>query len=51
MHKHQEIIMLIILIIFRQWIYLIEHPRWTETFPTKQPRIFARSSDGRWIRC
>ncbi|KAL5175799.1 Protein N-terminal asparagine amidohydrolase [Glycine soja] len=36
----------------RQWNYLIEHPHWTETFPKKQPRTFARSSsDGRWIRC
>ncbi|KAK8469278.1 hypothetical protein PHAVU_005G039600 [Phaseolus vulgaris] len=34
----------------RQWSYLIEHPHWTETFPKKQPRIFARSSDERWIR-
>ncbi|RDX82003.1 Protein N-terminal asparagine amidohydrolase, partial [Mucuna pruriens] len=34
----------------RQWNYLIEHPHWTETFPKKQPRIFARSSNGRWRR-
>ncbi|XP_014498745.1 protein N-terminal asparagine amidohydrolase isoform X2 [Vigna radiata var. radiata] len=35
----------------RQWSYLMEHPHWTETFPMKQPRTFARSCDGRWIRC
>ncbi|KAK7323940.1 hypothetical protein VNO77_27442 [Canavalia gladiata] len=35
----------------RQWNYLIEHPHWTVTFPKKQPRIFARNSDGRWRRC
>ncbi|KAL2330895.1 hypothetical protein Fmac_018476 [Flemingia macrophylla] len=35
----------------RQWNYLIEHPHWAETFPKKQPRVFSRSSDGRWRRC
>ncbi|XP_027342784.1 protein N-terminal asparagine amidohydrolase [Abrus precatorius] len=35
----------------RQWKYLIEHPHWTDTFPKKQPRTFARSSDGRWRSC
>ncbi|KAJ1434415.1 Protein N-terminal asparagine amidohydrolase [Sesbania bispinosa] len=35
----------------RQWNYLIEHPHWTETFPKKQPRTFARSTDGGWRRC
>ncbi|XP_061359832.1 protein N-terminal asparagine amidohydrolase isoform X2 [Gastrolobium bilobum] len=35
----------------RKWNYLIEHPHWIETFPKKQPRIFSRSSDGRWRRC
>ncbi|XP_057458315.1 protein N-terminal asparagine amidohydrolase isoform X2 [Lotus japonicus] len=34
-----------------QWNYLIEHPYWTETFPKRQPRVFARSADGRWKRC
>ncbi|KAL1300109.1 hypothetical protein AAHE18_18G155600 [Arachis hypogaea] len=35
----------------RQWNYLIAHPYWTDTFPEKQPRVFERTTDGRWRRC
>ncbi|KAL1349196.1 protein N-terminal asparagine amidohydrolase isoform X1 [Arachis duranensis] len=35
----------------RQWNYLIAHPYWTDTFPEKQPRVFKRTTDGRWRRC
>lgn len=35
----------------RQWNYLIQHPRWRETFPMRQPRVFERTAGGGWIRC
>ncbi|XP_059649054.1 protein N-terminal asparagine amidohydrolase isoform X2 [Cornus florida] len=34
----------------RIWDYLIQHPDWRDTFPMKQPHIFARSADGGWMR-
>nr|GMC99498.1 protein N-terminal asparagine amidohydrolase [Ipomoea batatas] len=33
----------------RQWEYVLEHPDWRETFPSKQPRIFERTVDGSWV--
>ncbi|KAL0425559.1 UNVERIFIED_CONTAM: protein N-terminal asparagine amidohydrolase [Sesamum radiatum] len=34
----------------RKWDYLIRHPNWRETFPSKQPRVFLRTADGTWIK-
>ncbi|KAG9140607.1 hypothetical protein Leryth_022487 [Lithospermum erythrorhizon] len=34
----------------RKWDYLIHHPHWEETFPSKQPRVFERTPQGNWIR-
>ncbi|XP_016513918.1 protein N-terminal asparagine amidohydrolase isoform X2 [Nicotiana tabacum] len=34
----------------RQWDYLIQHPDWKETFPSKQPHIFRRTEDNSWVR-
>lgn len=34
----------------RMWDYLIRHPSWRETFPSKEPRVFQRTADGTWSR-
>uniref|UniRef100_A0A0E0LDJ8 Protein N-terminal asparagine amidohydrolase n=1 Tax=Oryza punctata TaxID=4537 RepID=A0A0E0LDJ8_ORYPU len=34
----------------RIWRYLIENPYWQDTFPKYKPRVFHRTSDGRWSR-
>lgn len=34
----------------RIWKYLIDNPDWEETFPKYKPRVFQRTSDGRWSR-
>ncbi|GFQ01291.1 protein n-terminal asparagine amidohydrolase [Phtheirospermum japonicum] len=34
----------------RMWDYLIRHPDWRETFPSKQPRVFERNADGTWTK-
>ncbi|KAK6162878.1 hypothetical protein DH2020_002719 [Rehmannia glutinosa] len=34
----------------RKWDYLIKHPDWRETFPSKQPRVFKRTADGNWTK-
>ncbi|KAL0429318.1 UNVERIFIED_CONTAM: protein N-terminal asparagine amidohydrolase [Sesamum radiatum] len=34
----------------RKWDYLIRHPNWRETFPSKQPRVFQRTAEGTWIK-
>ncbi|KAG8075271.1 hypothetical protein GUJ93_ZPchr0006g44563 [Zizania palustris] len=34
----------------RIWKYLIENPDWEDTFPRYKPRVFHRTSDGRWSR-
>ncbi|KAK2988444.1 hypothetical protein RJ640_022281 [Escallonia rubra] len=34
----------------RKCEYLIQHPVWTVTFPSKQPRVFERTSGGGWTR-
>ncbi|KAK6162913.1 hypothetical protein DH2020_002754 [Rehmannia glutinosa] len=33
-----------------KWDYLIKHPDWRETFPSKQPRVFKRTADGNWTK-
>ncbi|CAI0428202.1 unnamed protein product [Linum tenue] len=32
----------------RQWEYLFRHPKWQETFPRRQARVFVRSANGNW---
>ncbi|CAI9269852.1 unnamed protein product [Lactuca saligna] len=32
----------------RVWEYLIQHPDWKETFPSKLPRVFQRIESGNW---
>lgn len=34
----------------RKWDYLIRHPDWGETFPSKQARVFQRNADGSWVK-
>ncbi|XP_015693398.1 protein N-terminal asparagine amidohydrolase [Oryza brachyantha] len=34
----------------RIWRYLIENPYWEDTFPKYKPRVFHRTSDGKWSR-
>ncbi|XP_062178711.1 protein N-terminal asparagine amidohydrolase [Phragmites australis] len=34
----------------RIWRYLIDNPDWEVTFPKYKPRVFHRTSDGRWSR-
>ncbi|GMP41940.1 hypothetical protein CsSME_00011856 [Camellia sinensis var. sinensis] len=34
----------------RKCDYLIRYPDWRHTFPMKQPRVFARTVDGIWVR-
>ncbi|KAK3010859.1 hypothetical protein RJ639_012965 [Escallonia herrerae] len=34
----------------RKCEYLIQHPVWTDTFRSKQPRVFERTSGGGWTR-
>ncbi|KAI3740063.1 hypothetical protein L2E82_30480 [Cichorium intybus] len=32
----------------RVWEYLIQHPDWKQTFPSKLPRVFQRTASGNW---
>ncbi|XP_073129172.1 protein N-terminal asparagine amidohydrolase isoform X2 [Henckelia pumila] len=34
----------------RKWDYLIRHPDWRETFPSKKARVFQRNADGSWVK-
>ncbi|KAI3924985.1 hypothetical protein MKW92_039019 [Papaver armeniacum] len=34
----------------RLFDYLIQHPKWRETFPMRKPRIFKRTASGDWIK-
>ncbi|KZV54038.1 protein N-terminal asparagine amidohydrolase-like [Dorcoceras hygrometricum] len=34
----------------RKWDYLIRHPDWRETFPSKQARVFQRNAEGSWVK-
>ncbi|KAM0932378.1 putative protein asparagine amidohydrolase [Dioscorea sansibarensis] len=35
----------------RKWAYMIKYPDWRQIFSGRRPRIFERTSDGKWIRC